>query len=235
MMYRFAIFIFVFSFGLIGVRQIAAEAGDPAKGKELYRACASCHSLEPGRHMTGPSLASIWGQKAGDDETFARYSKALKKAEVIWDEPSLDAWLANPKTFIPGNRMAFRGIEDQAKRLDLIAYLQHISEDDVAQGESSGGESEGMMGQGRKLDLKALEANNRITSIKHCGDTYTVLPETGESYVFWEFNLRFKTDSSEQGPVPGRPVIIPASMHGDRAFVIFASPSEISPFIEKTC
>ena len=69
----------------------------------------------------------------------------------------------------------------------------------------------------------------------HCGDTYTVTVETEEAYEFWEFNLRFKTDGSENGPVAGHPVIIPASMRGDRAFVIFAAPTEISPFIKSEC
>jgi cytochrome c len=95
--------------------------------------------------------------------------------------------------------------------------------------------SEGTMSQGQILNLKALEANNRVTSISHCGDTYTVTPETGQAYEFWEFNLRFKTDGSEDGPVAGHPVIIPASMRGDRAFVIFAAPTEISAFIKSEC
>ena len=92
-----------------------------------------------------------------------------------------------------------------------------------------------MMSQGRMLNLKALEANNRITSIRHCGDTYTVAVESEEAHEFWEFNLRFKTDGSEYGPVAGHPVIIPASMRGDRAFVIFAAPTEISSFIKSEC
>ena len=80
--------------------------------------------------------------------------------------------------------------------------------------------SEGTMSQGQILNLKTLEANNRITSISHCGDTYTVTVETEEAYEFWEFNLRFKTDGSEIGPMAGHPVIIPGGMRGDRASVI---------------
>ncbi len=52
---------------------------------------------------------------------------------------------------------------------------------------------------------------------------------------FWEFNFRFKTDTSENGPPEGHPALLRASMRGDRAFVIFASPSEISAFIETKC
>ena len=199
-------------------------------------ACVACHSLSPGRHMTGPSLAGIWGRKAGTIEGFTRYSKAIKAAKIIWDESSLDAWLANPRGYLPGNRMTFRGLQDKGQRRDLIAYLRSVSEKGGSSSDQQAqGMSEGMMSQGRMLNLKALEANNRITSINHCGDTYTVTVETEEAYEFWEFNLRFKTDGSDLGPVAGHPVIIPASMRGDRAFVIFAAPAEISSFIKSEC
>lgn len=178
--------------------------------------------------MTGPSLAGIWGKKAGTVEGFKRYSDAVKRADIIWSEETLDRWLADPKTLIPGNRMTFRGLADRTQRRDLIAFLRQVSE---------GGASavSGAMGQRELLDLKTLDANNRVTAIGHCGDTYTVSVENGDAYPFWEFNLRFKTDASDHGPLAGHPVIIPASMSGDRAFVIFATPAEISPFIKETC
>jgi cytochrome c len=186
--------------------------------------------------MTGPSLAEIWGRKAGTVEGFTRYSKAIKQADIIWDDHSLDAWLANPRGYLPGNRMTFRGLPDETQRRDLIAFLRSVSEKEGPSSEQQAESmSEGMMSQGQMLNLKALEANNRITSISHCGDTYTMTVQTGEAYEFWEFNLRFKTDGSKNGPVAGQPVIIPASMRGDRAFVIFAAPAEISPFIKKSC
>jgi cytochrome c len=215
---------------------LAAEAGNPDAGRQLFGACSSCHSLVPGRHMTGPSLASIWGREAGSIEGFARYSQALAQAGIVWDEQTLDAWLANPRALIPGNRMTFRGLPDETQRRDLIAFLRSASQEGgPPPGQQAEGMSEGMTGQGQPLDLKQLEANNRISSIRHCGDTYTVTAETGEVYEFWEFNLRFKTDSSDYGPPPRHPVIIPASMQGDRAFVIFASPTELGSFIESGC
>ena len=186
--------------------------------------------------MTGPSLAGIWGRKAGTVGGFTRYSKALKQANVTWDERSLDAWLTNPRGYLPGNRMTFRGLSDATQRRDLIAFLRSVTEKGSSpSGEQAESMPEGMMSQGQMLNLKALEANNRITSINHCGDTYTVKVETNEAYPFWEFNLRFKTDSSDLGPPAGKPVIIPASMRGDRAFVIFAAPDEISSFIKSEC
>ncbi|MGF1610993.1 MAG: c-type cytochrome [Kiloniellales bacterium] len=210
----------------------AAETGDPDAGWQLFGACSSCHSLAPGRHMTGPSLASIWGRRAGSIEGFVRYSQALRESDVIWDEEAMDPWLANPQAFIPGNRMTFPGMQNETQRRDLIAFLRSASEDG---GQVTEGPSGGMTGQREMLDLKQLEANNRIAAISHCGDSYTVTAETGEAYQFWEFNLRIKTDGSDLGPPPGHPVVIPASMQGDRVFVIFASPAEISPFITKGC
>ncbi len=233
---RATVGVLAFYIGLWGASGLASEIGDPTKGQEVYRACAGCHSLAPGRHMTGPSLAGIWERKAGTVEGFTRYSKAFKQADIIWDEHSLDAWFENPREYLPGNRMTFRGLPDETQRRDLIAFLRSVSENEgPSSDQQAESKSEGMMSQGRMLNLKTVEANNRIISIGHCGDTYAVTVETKEVHQFWEFNLRFKTDSSENGPLADHPVIIPASMRGDRAFVIFAAPTEISPFIKSEC
>ena len=60
---------------------------------------------------------------AGTVEGFRRYSPALKGADVVWNEATLDAWIADPQAFLPGNRMVFRGLPDAQARADLIAYL----------------------------------------------------------------------------------------------------------------
>ncbi len=233
---RYGIIFIATSLALLSTRGLTAGPGNPEMGRQVFRACAACHSLVPGRHMTGPSLASIWGQKAGAIEGFTRYSKALERADITWDERSLDGWRKNPKAFIPNNRMTFGGLKDNGQRRDLIAFLRSVSEtEDGAPDQPTERRSEAMTGQGQMLNLKTLDANSRVTSIGHCADTYTVTTETEETHEFWAFNLRFKTDGSELGPVAGHPVIIGASMRGDRGFVIFASPAEISPFIEKGC
>lgn len=223
---------------LIGLLMLAAAhqadaAGDPQAGAQGFRMCAACHTLEPGAHRTGPSLAGVFGRKAGTAEGFHRYSDALRSADLVWREDTLNAFLADPQALLPGNRMTFPGIADAQARADVIAYLQATTAGG-AQGQA--GEQGGMMAAPQLLDLRReIGPNNRITSIRYCGDTYTVGVETGESHPFWEFNLRFKTDSSDKGPEAGHPVLIPASMMGDRAFVIFAAPEEISRFIESKC
>ncbi len=75
----------------------------------------------------------------------------------------------------------------------------------------------------------------QVTAISHCGDAYTVKTADGNVEKVWEFNLRFKTDSSELGPRSGKPVIVGAGMQGDRASVVFANPSEVSSFIKESC
>jgi cytochrome c len=223
---------------LVGLLILAAPhrieaAGDPGLGAEVFRTCAACHTLEPGAHRTGPSLAGMFGRKAGTAEGFHRYSDALTSADLVWNEDTLSTFLADPQAFLPGNRMTFPGLADVQARADVIAYLQTAT---AAGAQAEAGEQGSMMAAPQPLDLRReVGPNNRITSIRYCGDTYTVGVESGESHPFWEFNLRFKTDSSDKGPEPGHPVLIPASMMGDRAFVIFAAPEEISASIESKC
>jgi cytochrome c len=84
-------------------------------------------------------------------------------------------------------------------------------------------------------NLKRLDPKDRVQSINHCGDTYKVATADGKMRDFWERNLRFKTDVSDDGPQKGAPALVPAGMMGDRADVIFASPGEISGLITGQC
>src|SRR5213593_3085130 len=100
-----------------------AQGGDPARGERAFGTCAACHSLEPNRNMTGPSLAEVWNRKAGGLPSFSRYSAALKSSGVTWDDKTLDNWLEDPQHFIPGNTMTFPGLKDARQRADLLAFL----------------------------------------------------------------------------------------------------------------
>ena len=74
-----------------------------------------------------------------------------------------------------------------------------------------------------------------MQSIRYCRDTYKVTTADGKTHDFWERNLRFKTDSGDDGPRKGAPALVGAGMLGDRADVIFADPSEISRLITDRC
>lgn len=201
----------------------ARAAGDVVRGAQTAGVCTACHSFTRARHLTGPSLAGVWGRKAGAAEGFDRYSDALKQSGVVWDERHLDAWLKDPASLVPGNSMAFPGIKDAGKRADLLAYLEAVSTGRVRAPD-------------RGLpNLKQVGANARVVAILYCGDAYRVTTADRKTTTFWEFNLRFKTDGSANGPTAGRPVIVHTGMEGDRAAVIFSRPDEISDFVRREC
>src|SRR5712672_1957162 len=116
--------------GIIALATIAllspalAQNGDASRGQQDFRACAPCHSLEPDRNMTGPSLVNLWGRKAGALSSFDRYSDALKSSGIIWDDRALVGWLTDPQRMVPNNEMAFEGISDSHVRADLLAFLK---------------------------------------------------------------------------------------------------------------
>ncbi len=221
----------------------AYAEGDPSRGQRDFRACAPCHSLQTDRNMTGPSLAGLWGRKAGSLPSFERYSDALKSSGIIWDDRTLDGWLADPQAMVPGNDMPFEGIKDSHARADLLAFLKEAAKPGAQQQTAQqgsmngmgGGMMGGMMGGGGDPDLKNLKPSMQVKAITYCHDTYRVTTADGKTRAFWERNLRLKTDSGKDGPHSGAPALVPAGMLGDRANVIFAAPEEISKTIEGRC
>jgi cytochrome c len=97
-----------------------AFAQDADMGKQAFVACAPCHT--PDQNGVGPKIGGVVNRAAGSVEGF-RYSRAMKNSTIVWDEKSLDAYLAEPQQLVPGNLMPFSGIADAQKRSDLIAYL----------------------------------------------------------------------------------------------------------------
>src|SRR5436309_13626783 len=153
-----------------------AQSSDAARGTRLYRACVACHSLEPNRNMTGPSLAEVWNRQAGSLPSFPRYSPALKSAGIIWNDDTLDEWIKDPQHFIPGNTMTFPGMKDARQRADMLAFLKEASQPGHAPRAAQGGNPMGgmTMGGGAVPNLKTLDPQDRVQSINHCGDTYKV-------------------------------------------------------------
>ena len=100
--------------------------GNAVKGKQTFRFCAFCHSLNPAENRVGPSLAGLFGRRASSVKGF-RHTKALKESVVVWDELTLNAWFANPWKFIPGNRMRFRGLKSPEVRANVIVFLKQAT------------------------------------------------------------------------------------------------------------
>jgi len=101
-----------------------ANAGDPVKGKKVFRKCVACHSLQEGKNKMGPPLNNLLGRKAGSVDGY-KYSKAMKNSGVVWDEESLDKFLTKPRKFIPKTKMSFRGIKKKSLRDDLISFFKN--------------------------------------------------------------------------------------------------------------
>ncbi|MGV6800974.1 MAG: c-type cytochrome [bacterium] len=109
-----------------------AQPADLDNGAKQFRQCAACHEqVKDAKHRIGPTLWGIVGQKSAHYPDF-NYSAAMQRANVTWDETTLDNYLKNPQKFVPGNRMAFAGIRNDADRRDLIAYLESLSDNSAA-------------------------------------------------------------------------------------------------------
>lgn len=230
---------------LVTASPVAAMAqvdGDPTRGKRAFLKCVACHSADPKVHKTGPSLARIWEKKAATVEGFSRYTEALQSSGIVWNAETLDRWLHDPEALVPGTSMKMRGIESKAERENIIAYLKQLASSAADQASASdqmaegpGGGMMGMMGASEPADLSEPSPSQQVAAIRHCRDSYEVATADGKMRKFWEFNLRFKTDTSGMGPPEGTPVLLPVGMRGDRAFVIFAAPKAMSGFIEEKC
>ncbi|MDP3749561.1 MAG: c-type cytochrome [Phenylobacterium sp.] len=102
---------------------LAARAQARPGAEGAFGRCAICHSTRAGAGPSiGPNLAGLLGRKVGSAPGFT-YSRAMAKADFVWDKARLDAFLRAPQTVVRGNRMAFGGISDAATRADLVAYL----------------------------------------------------------------------------------------------------------------
>ena len=97
---------------------------DANRGREVFeKRCAGCHSLD--RVKAGPRLRGVYGRKAGRAADFP-YSGALKDAPVTWDESTLDRWLKDTESVVPGNDMSFR-LDNPGERAAIVAYLKELS------------------------------------------------------------------------------------------------------------
>jgi len=105
----------------------ALAEGDAAAGEKVYKKCKTCHSLEAGKNKLGPNLAGIFGRQAGSVEGY-KYSAAMASSGIVWDEATLDAFLAKPKDVVPKTKMAFAGLKKEDQRHDLIAYLKEAAQ-----------------------------------------------------------------------------------------------------------
>ncbi len=119
-----AIVLTVLAAAFVAQTASAQGAADVIKGKSAFAVCAMCHSDLPGKNGIGPSLFGVVDRDAGSAPGF-KYSTAMKAAGE-WTPDRLDAFIAAPKTVVPGTSMPFGGLKDAGKRADIVAYLSTL-------------------------------------------------------------------------------------------------------------
>jgi cytochrome c len=106
-----------------------AFAQDPAAGENVFKKCRACHQIGEGaKSGVGPHLNGLIGRPSGSVEGY-KYSEANKNSGVTWTEDAFKKYIADPRGFMPGNRMAFAGLKDAKEIDDLVAYLKQYGPD----------------------------------------------------------------------------------------------------------
>ena len=98
-------------------------AGDAAKGEKVFHRCKACHYMDKEKNKTGPHLVNIIGRAAGAVKDY-KYSKAMTGLGLVWDEATMTGFLAKPKKYLKGTKMAFVGLRKESDIADVIAYLK---------------------------------------------------------------------------------------------------------------
>ena len=120
---------------LAGVLALALQGtsaradGDAALGEKVFLKCKACHQIGEGaKNGVGPSLNGVIGRKTGMAEGY-NYSEANKNSGLTWDEATFKDYIKNPKAKIPGTKMIFPGLANEADADNLFAYLKQFGAD----------------------------------------------------------------------------------------------------------
>ena len=101
------------------------DAAQLAAGEKAFAQCKACHSIEKGKSDgVGPNLYGVYGAKSGGHSATFKYSAAMKNAGLTWNEAGLNAFLLAPMKAVPGTKMTYGGVKDDAKRAALVYYLK---------------------------------------------------------------------------------------------------------------
>lgn len=113
------------------VRRIRSRLSDQEltlfdRGIKVASPCWACHDFYGTQNKVGPYLSGLYGRRAGS-ANFGGYSDALRSTAAVWDDRTLDAFLADPQRFAPGTTMVSRGVPDPADRRALIFYIKQVT------------------------------------------------------------------------------------------------------------
>jgi cytochrome c len=113
------------AFVLMAATPLASALAQSAEdGAKVFAQCRACHQIgENAKNGVGPELNGVIGRKAGSVEGYS-YSAANKNSGLTWDEATFSEYIKNPKAKVPGTKMVYAGLKDEAKIKDLIAFLK---------------------------------------------------------------------------------------------------------------
>jgi cytochrome c len=115
------------AFNFAKIKELLPKA-KPEAGQDVFRKCAACHTGEKGApNKVGPNLYGIIGRKIAQAPGF-QYSEAMKNKGGDWSWENLATYIHDPKTTVPGNKMAFAGVKDDSDLADLLTYLRTLSD-----------------------------------------------------------------------------------------------------------
>ncbi|WP_315760302.1 c-type cytochrome [Sphingomonas sp. Y38-1Y] len=119
----------IIGFALLGAGAAAVALpagpppGDAAKGKVAFARCAACHAVVPNKNGVGPSLAGVVGRKAASLPSY-RYSPALQKSGLTWNEATIARFIAGPSKLVPGTKMMAPAVSNPQDQANIVAYLK---------------------------------------------------------------------------------------------------------------
>lgn len=116
----------VFIMAAVSFSTPSIAEGDAVKGQKVFKKCKACHTVNKGgKNRVGPNLFAVAGAKAAEKEGY-KYSKAMVKSGLIWDDATLDSYLKKPRALLKRTKMIFVGLKKEKDRADVIAYLKTL-------------------------------------------------------------------------------------------------------------
>ncbi len=159
---------------------VLLASADVEKGERVAKKCSACHTFnEGGKNGTGPNLYGVVGRTAGTVDGFS-YSDVMAGWNKPWTFAELDGFINAPKDWMPGTKMAYKGISKETDRAHLLVYLRSLSASPVdlpkpeeaaattegesteASGESTGQSGEASQSSGETMQEKTDEATDAM-------------------------------------------------------------------------
>ncbi len=105
----------------------AQTAGDAVAGQKQFGQCRVCHTVtKTGTDGVGPAMWGVYGAQAATRRPKFKYSPALKASKLVWNDATLDKWIADPASTVKGTSMHFIGIPRKPARANIIAYMKTL-------------------------------------------------------------------------------------------------------------